>query len=81
MHDSVYSSQPLLMRFLVRSWEFRHPSAWVTVRMVCGIFNVGLALLLFSYGYWLGAVPLAGSALIFWTVYRLQLSTRRQPAV
>ncbi len=48
------------MRFLVRSWEFRHPSAWVTVRMVCGIFNVGLALLLFSYGYWVGAVPPAG---------------------
>jgi hypothetical protein len=80
MHDSVYSSQPLLMRFLVRSWEFRHPSAWVAVRMVCGIFNVGLGLLLFSYGYWVGAVPLAGAALIFWTAYRLQQSIQSQPA-
>lgn len=80
MHDSVYSSQPLLMRFLVRSWEFRHPSAWVAVRMVCGIFNAGLGLLLFSYGYWVGAVPLAGAALIFWTAYRLQQSIQSQPA-
>jgi hypothetical protein len=78
--DSVYSSQPLLMRFLVRSWEFRHPSAWVAARTVCGIFNLGLGILLLAYApslgqlTWLAALPLAGAALIFWTVYRLQHS-------
>ena len=31
-----------------------------------------LASVLLSYGYWVGLVPLLGSVLIFWTVYRLQ---------
>ena len=78
--DNVYFSQPLLMRLLVRSWEFRHPSTWVAVRVVCGLFNVGLGVFLLAYASslgqwaWLAALPLAGAALIFWTVYRLQQS-------
>jgi hypothetical protein len=84
--DSVYSSQPLLMRFLVRSWEFRHPSAWVAARTVCGIFNLGLGILLLAYApslgqlTWLPALPLAGAALIFCTVYRLQHSIQSPSA-
>jgi hypothetical protein len=68
------------MRFLVRSWEYRHPHAWVRVRVACGIFNVVLGvLLLVSFQRlgpltWLAALPLAGAALIFWTAYRLQAS-------
>jgi signal transduction histidine kinase len=48
------------------------------VRIGCGIFNVvlGVALLaaLAQSGWlaWLAVLPLAGAALIFWTVYRLQ---------
>jgi signal transduction histidine kinase len=66
------------MRFLVRSWEYRRPRLWVGVRVVCGIFNVVLGVLLLASVRWLGplawlaALPLAGAALIFWTVYRLQ---------
>jgi hypothetical protein len=66
------------MKLLVRSWEYRHPRAWVRVRFACGIFNLGLGVLLLASGHWLGpfawlgALPLAGAALIFWTVYRLQ---------
>ncbi len=42
------------------------------------IWNLFLGVLLLSYGYWAGLVPLAGAALIFWTVYRLlQHSVRR----
>lgn len=72
------SSQPVLMRFLVRSWEYRRPRLWVGVRVACGIFNVVLGVLLLASVHWLGsltwlaAAPLAGAALIFWTVYRLQ---------
>jgi signal transduction histidine kinase len=72
------SSQPVLMRFLVRSWEYRRPRLWVGVRVACGIFNVVLGVLLLASVRWLGqltwlaAVPLAGAALIFWTVDRLQ---------
>ena len=72
------SPQPVLMRFLVRSWEYRRPRLWVGVRVACGVFNVVLGVLLLASVpvlgslSWLAAVPLAGAALIFWTVYRLQ---------
>src|ERR1700736_1146371 len=76
--DNVPASQPVLMRFLVRSWEYRRPRLWVGVRVACGIFNVVLGVLLLAAVQrlgpltWLAALPLAGAALIFWTVYRLQ---------
>ena len=79
---NVPSAQPVLMRFLVRSWEYRHPQVWVRVRIACGIFNVVLGVLLLASYHWLGpltwlaAVPLAGAALIFWTVSRLQASVQ-----
>jgi signal transduction histidine kinase len=60
------------MRFLVRSWEYRHPRAWGVFRFAAGVWNLILGVLLLSYGYWVGLVPLLGSVLIFWTVYRLQ---------
>jgi hypothetical protein len=68
------------MRFLVRSWEYRHPHVWVRVRVACGIWNLFLGVLLLVSFHWLGsltwlaALPLAGAALIFWTAYRLQTS-------
>jgi hypothetical protein len=70
------------MRFLVRSREYRHPHAWVRVRVACGVFNFGLGVLLLASGRWLGPLawlgllPLAGAALIFWTAYRLQTSVQ-----
>jgi hypothetical protein len=76
--ETARPSQPVLMRFLVRSWEYRRPGLWVGVRVACGIFNVVLGLALLASSRWLGpltwlaALPLAGAALIFWTVYRLQ---------
>ncbi len=57
--ENVPSSQPVLMRLLVRSWEYRRPRLAVGVRIASGIFNVVL-----------GVVLLA--SVIFWTVYRLQ---------
>src|SRR5690242_1722306 len=72
------------MRFLVGSWEFRRPRLWVGVRVACGIFNVVLGVLLLASFNWLGpltwlaALPLAGAALIFWTVYRLQQDSVRR---
>ena len=76
--DKVIPSRSVLMRFLVRSWEYRRPRLWVGVRVACGIFNVVLGVLLLASLRWLGplawlaALPLAGAVLIFWTVYRLQ---------
>ena len=54
------------------------PRLWTGVRVACGIFNVVLGVVLLASVRWLGsltwlaALPLAGAALIFWTVYRLQ---------
>src|SRR6516225_9674811 len=76
--DNVTARQPWMMGFLVRSWEYRRPRLWVGVRVACGIFNVVLGVLLLASVdqlgplTWLAAIPLAGAALIFWTVYRLQ---------
>jgi signal transduction histidine kinase len=66
------------MRLLVRSWEYRRPRLAVGVRIASGIFNVVLGVVLLASAPWsgplavLGLLPLAGAALIFWTVYRLQ---------
>ena len=79
---NVPSARRMLMRFLVRSWEYRHPYAWVRVRVACGIFNASLGVLLLASGRWLGPLawlgllPLAGAALIFWTAHRLQASSQ-----
>ena len=80
--DDTASSRSILMRFLVRSREYRYPRVWVRVRVACGVFNVVLAVLLLTSGpwlgplAWLGMLPLAGAALIFWTAYRLQTSVQ-----
>jgi uncharacterized membrane protein len=76
--DNVTPPRSVLMRLLVRSREYRNPRVWVRVRFAAGIFNLGLAVLLLALAHWLGslawlgALPLAGAALIFWTAYRLQ---------
>jgi hypothetical protein len=80
LNDNVPSSRSGLMRFLVRSWEYRRPRLWVGVRVACGIFNVVLGVLLLAAAgrlgplAWLAALPLAGAALIFWSAHRLQAS-------
>ena len=82
--DNVPHLQSVLMRFLVRSWEYRRPRLWGGVRFACGIFNVVLGVLLLASVHrlgpltWLAALPLAGAALIFWTVYRLQQDSIRR---
>jgi len=76
------ASTSVLMRFLVRSWEYRRPRLWVGVRFACGVFNVVLGVLLLASARWLGpltwlaALPLAGAVLIFWTAHRLQASVQ-----
>jgi hypothetical protein len=73
-------SRSVLLGLLIRSWEYRHPDAWVRVRVACSVFNLGLGVLLLASSQWLGSlallglIPLAGAALIFWTAYRLHAS-------
>jgi hypothetical protein len=83
--DNFPPSRSVLMRFLVRSSEYRRPRLWVGVRFACGVFNVVLGVLLLASVQWLGpltwlaALPLAGAVLIFWTARRLQASVQSQP--
>jgi hypothetical protein len=80
--DHVTPSRPALMRFLVRPREYRRSRVWVRVRLACGAFNLLLGVLLLASGQWLGSLawlgvlPLAGAALIFWTGCRLQQSAQ-----
>jgi hypothetical protein len=82
LNDNAPSPPPVVMRFLVRSREYRNPRLWVGVRVACGIFNVLLGVVLLASVRWLGpltwlaALPLAGAALIFWTAHRLQAGVR-----
>ncbi len=82
--DSVPRPQSVLMELLVRSWEYRRPRLWVGVRVAAGVFNLVLGVLLLAAVHWLGpltwlaALPLAGAALIFWTVDRLQQESLRR---
>jgi hypothetical protein len=64
--DNVTPTQPVLMRFLVRLWEYRHPRAWVRARFACGIFNLGLGVLLLSLSA-TGGKPLTATG---WERYR-----------
>ena len=71
--DTGLPPRSVAEKLLIRSWEYRHPHAWVAVRVICGAWNVILGILLLAYGfYWIGLAPLAGSALIFWTAYVVQ---------
>jgi threonine/homoserine/homoserine lactone efflux protein len=80
--DSIPPSRSVLMRVLVRSWEYRRPGLWTGVRVACGIFNVVLGVALLASVHWtgplalLGVLPLAGATLIFWTARRLQSSAQ-----
>ena len=81
-NDNPTPSRSVLMRFLVRPREYRYPHLWVRARVACGVFNVVLGVLLLASGHWLGPLawlgmlPLAGAALIFWTACRLQTSVQ-----
>lgn len=72
----------VIMRILVRSFEYRRPRVWVRIRFAAATFNLGLGVLLVASSpwlgplAWLGAVPLAGAALLFWTGSRLQSSAQ-----
>jgi signal transduction histidine kinase len=79
--DNVFPARSVAMRLLVRSWEYRRPRLAIGIRLASGIFNVVLGVVLLVLLAlvrrlgplsWVGVVPLAGAALIFWTVYRLQ---------
>jgi hypothetical protein len=79
-NNTALPSRPFPQKILIGPWSRRHPSASIAIRMTSGIWNMSLGILMLSYGYLLGLLPLTGSALLFWAVYivaRDQSESRR----
>jgi hypothetical protein len=75
------SVRTVLTRFPFWSRAYRHPRAWAAVLFTSGSWNLFLGVLMISYGYWLGLLPLTASALMCWIGYRLYQITQSQPVV
>ena len=81
MYASTYGTPPprsLLERFFIRRWEYHHPRRWLVLRLIGGTWNLFLGLLMLSYGYRLGLLPLLASPVIFWAGYLIWTRTRDQ---
>jgi hypothetical protein len=50
------------------------------VLFASGGWNLFLGILMLSYGYWLGLLPLAAAAVLFWVGTRVGQITQGQPA-
>lgn len=80
-NENAIPPRSALMKLAVRRFEYRRPGVFIGVRFASGLFNVGLGVVALSLGYWLGLLPLAGAAGLFWTAAHLYRSTQRQPAI
>jgi hypothetical protein len=78
--NNVTPSRSVLMRLPGWSWVLRHPRPWMGVLFAFGGWNLFLGILMLSYGYWLGLLPLAAAAVLFWVGTRVGQITQGQPA-
>jgi hypothetical protein len=78
--DNLTPARSVLMRLPGWSLVFRHPRVGMGVLFTSGSWNLFLGILMLSYGYWLGLLPLAGSAVAFWAGTRVSQITQSQPA-
>jgi len=74
--NNVTPSRSVLTRLPFWSRLYRHPR----VGVVCSLPLLFLGILMLSYGYWLGFLPLVSSAVLFWAGSRAYQITQRQPA-
>jgi hypothetical protein len=78
--ENVTPSRSVLTRLPGWSRLFRHPRVGMGVLFTSGSWNLFLGLLMLSYGYWLGLLPLVASAVLFWAGTRAYQITQSQPA-
>ena len=79
MYASAHSTlppRPILERLFIRGWEYQLPRAWLVARLIGGSWNLFLGILMLSYGYRLGWLPLLASPVIFWAAYLVWTRTR-----
>ncbi len=56
-------SRSVVMRILVRSWEYSYPAAFAVVRAVIGAVVILIGLVLCVTGFWWGALVMVIGAL------------------
>ena len=64
-NGNVTPSRSFLTRYLVTSWNYRHPTVLAGVRLAAGIWLVVLSVLLFSIGDWWAVPLLVAAAVLF----------------
>lgn len=75
----VPSSLSILTRLPFWSRLFRHPRVGTVVFFTSGGWNLFLGILMLSYGYWLGLLPLISSAVLLWAGTCAYQITQSQP--
>jgi hypothetical protein len=81
MYASAFSTpppRPLLERLFIRRWEYRHPRTWLVLRLIGAGWNLFLGILMLSYGFRLGLLPLLASPVIVWAGYLIWTKTKVQ---
>jgi hypothetical protein len=78
--SNVTPSRSVLTRFPPWSRLYRHPRVGMAVFLASGSWNFFLGILMLSYGYWLGLLPLVSSAVLFWAGTRAYQITQSQQA-
>jgi hypothetical protein len=79
-NDHVTASRSVLTRLPFWSRLYRHPRIGMAVFFTSGSWNLFLGVLMLSYGYWLGLLPLVSSAVLFCAGRRAYQITQSQPA-
>jgi CHASE2 domain-containing sensor protein len=64
-------SRILYKRFPFTSWARRHPAGAAILCFAAATWQVFLGVLMCSYGYWLGLLPLAAAVVTFTASYYL----------
>jgi hypothetical protein len=77
---NLTTQRSILTRLPFWSRLFRHPRLGMAVFFTSGSWNLFLGILMLSYGYWLGLLPLVSSAVLFWAGTVAYQITQSQPA-
>jgi hypothetical protein len=79
--DNITLVRSVIMKIPGGSFVYRHPAVMASLLFAAGTWNLFLGVLMCSYGYWLGALPLTGAVLVFSISYDLVQSIQSEPAV
>jgi hypothetical protein len=79
-NDNVTPSRSVLTRLPFWSRLYRRPRVGMAVFFTSGSWNLFLGILMLSYGYWLGLLPLVSSAVLFCAGRRAYQIIQSQPA-